>query len=259
MILRHLIRVKLGTAKDAEIQAWAKRLRESAPDDPEAQAFACIADLQTKSSETLDLNRRTAELLTKFPADSGVLTVRAIVLANDKDFSGAMDLLNRAERLEPENYQTALLKGQLQGQQGRPEAAAREFRSGLVTNPFQRDLLVAYTKALRQAKDWGRLINFVGTTQDRWEKLGTINLPVSCHFDAIEALIQQGKAKSAIHVLKGINSQIPNTAVGPRLEIAHYLAKAGDLPAARVVVKALLQIDPANAQAREMLQKLGPG
>ena len=259
VILRHMIRVKLSTAEDAEILAWAKRLRESAPSDPEAQSFSFIAELQTKNVDSLDLDRRTAELVAKYSTDPGALTVRAIVLANNKDFNGALELLNRAERLEPENYQIALLKGQLQGKNGRPEAAAREFRSGLVTNPFQRDLLVAYTKALRQAKDWGRLINFVGSTQDRWEKLGTINLPVACHFDAIEALIQQGKVESAVRVLKGIHSQMPDNAIAPRIEVARYLAKAGDLPSARVVLQAVLKLDPTNANARELLSKVGPG
>jgi tetratricopeptide (TPR) repeat protein len=259
VILRHLIRVKLSTAEDPEILAWAQRLRDAGPNDPEAQSFAFIAELQTKKANTLDHERRTAELAAKYAANPGALTVRAIVLANEKDIDGAMELLDRAERIEPENYQISLLKGQIQGKQGRPEAAARAFRSGLVANPFQRDLLVAYTKALRQAKDWGRLINFVGSTQERWEKLGTVNLPVSCHFDAIEALIQQGKAESAVRVLKGIHSQMPKTALGPRLEVALYLAKAGDLATARLVVKGVLQVDPNNAKARDLLERLGPG
>lgn len=259
VILRHLIRVKLSTAEDPEIRAWAKRLRESGPNDPEAQAFSYIAELQTKDSDTLEIGRQTAALAKRYAANASALTVRAIVLANEKDIEGAMELLDRAERIEPENYQIALLKGQIQGKQGRPEAAARAFRSGLSTNPFQRDLLVAYTKALRQAKDWGRLINFVGSTQDRWEKLGTVNLPLSCHFDAIEALIQQGKQDSAIRVLKGLYSQIPNTVMGPRFDIARYLAKAGDLQTARLVCQAILKADPNHANARELLRQLGPG
>lgn len=256
VILRHLIRVKLSTAKDPEIRAWAKRLRESGPDDPEALAFSLVAELQTEGANPADFEARSAELVARFPAHSEALVVRAIVLANGKDMEGATDVLNRADRLEPENYQVALLKGQIQLRQGRPEAAGRAFRSGLRVSPFKRELLIAYTDALRKAKDWGRLIGFVGSTQERWEKLATVSLPVPCHFDAIEALIQQGKVETATRVLKGLHSQMPPSAIAPRLEVARYLVKAGEVPGAREVLRGVLKLDPSNEKAAEMLRQL---
>ena len=257
LILRHLIRAKLSTVKsDAELRDWAIRIQEAGPDDPEAQAFSVITLMQLKTVNVSEVEALSSRLAVRYPADPNVLAARALVLANDNRIDQALSFLERAQRLEPENFQVSMLTGQILARKGRLEAAGREFRSGLFVNPYRQELLTVYTKVLRQAKDWGRLIKFVGSCQERFEKIDKVNLPMSSHFDAIHALLQKGDSQQATRILKGFESQLPPEAIEPRLEIARFMAMAGLLDDARRVVKGVLKLEPDNPKAKDLWEKL---
>ena len=258
VLLKHLIRAKLSVAQEAELRSWAQRLQQAGPDNPEALAFAALVYTQMDPPDLPTADALTRDLVVRFPADGNVLTTRALVLANTGALDEAIAFLRRAQRLDPLNVQAALVHGQLLAKEGRLDAAAAEFRSGLVGNPFKQDLLIAHSKALRQAKNWTRLLSWVTEVQERFAPL-ELNLPLACHFDTLEALIQTDKREKAVGVIESFLTQLPPDAVDPRIELARLLARAGAVARAREVTEGILKVAPGHPRAEELLRLLKSG
>jgi tetratricopeptide (TPR) repeat protein len=258
LLLQRLIRTRIDEASPDAVRATIRLYVKAGADDPEVLSFASRVMSLMGDSDKAESRRLADECIRRFPASVFSHLAKAMIELSGKRYSEGLRQIQQAEQAEPESVEVLLLKGQVYGRMRKPKEAARAFRRALFLNPFKTEACFNYTRALREAGEWKKILAYVSRAQDRLAKFER-NLPIETHFHALRALIQVQKIKQANSILSELMATIPKRVVRYRRQLIVYLADLQRVPEAIAVCKEVLAADPKDERTRQLLERLGGG
>ena len=208
------------------------------------QKLGAAAESYTALRKARELDRRDADI------------ARALALADIErgDWVEAVALLLEGTRERPEDPELRLHLGRAQRGLGNPDGALQSLQSAIDLDPANRSGAAASAAILRAEILLARK-DFAGAAESAGRAL-------AWRGEDVDAWMLSGLAKLGLRDLAGARQAMEKarTLAPRRVDVVHNLGSVclelRDVPCAESAFRAVLELDPNNAEARGLLQRI---
>ena len=213
--------------------------------------IVCALAYCSRSPKRIDVNTsRTEQQLEQGDCDATCLQAKAMQAEGEQDYEKALGLNEQLSQLEPNNAAVENTVAGLQGTLGRYDQEIAWAKRALASNPRYEQAYINWGNALLAQKQYAG-------ARERFSQALAIN-PQSAiaYYHLGLALDWEG------HLEQSLGAYQKAIALDSRFEDAYYngaavLANLRRYAEARRYLQQLLEINPQDAQARNLLQELG--
>jgi tetratricopeptide (TPR) repeat protein len=227
-----------------EAESGYRRHIEASPEDHRARfLLAMLLDARERRSEAIDQLNRAIALA---PDQAEYLVALGQLQVQAGQYAAARTSLNAAVRLNPNAAAAYVLLARLARREGQREEAERQVRLALRASPDWPEAQLLAGSLATERGDHAEATRLLGPLAERFPKDPAIQAALG------QAFLAGGMLDFAEQSLRNAVALAPK-AVHPRLALADLLMRSGCFDEARGLLAAALTDDPQNTVARVRL------
>lgn len=241
-----MMEAKIAQGQFAEAVKYVEGVVAKAPDRDDYRAV--LARLYFRAGRQADAVGQFQKLVDKHPNAGQIWTMLGESKRFAGDINGAIDALNKAKSLEPNNFQPCLSLALLYDAQGRADEARKSYEDTLRLQPDNVDALnnLAYLKA-ESGVDLDQALSYAQRAQQKQPNNPEIQDTVAFIY------IRKNLTDDGLRMMRSLVSQKPERALF-RLHLAMALYQKGDRPMAKKELENAMRYKPSEREQGEIKQ-----